>query len=64
MTRAHSADANQSEIASIATDLAKIATDEIRHLYMGACPDQVDGHHLRDDECPACQILMRYDAIE
>lgn len=39
-------------------DLTKIATGEIRHVYNGECPDQIEGSKVRDTECPACQVLI------
>ena len=44
--------------------LADIATGKISHVYRGICPDALEGHDKRDDECPACKILMRYDALK
>lgn len=49
--------------AELVTDLAGIAVGRTAHVFNGACPDQVEGELVRDDECPACQILMRLDAI-
>lgn len=39
-------------------DLTKIATGELRHVYNGGCPDEVEGPMARDPDCPACQVLM------
>lgn len=38
--------------------LTKIATGELRHVYNGECPDQVEGPNVRDPDCPACQVLL------
>jgi hypothetical protein len=45
-------------------DLAGVAVGRTVHVFNGACPDQVEGELVRDDECPACQILMRLDALK
>lgn len=45
------------------TGLVSIATGQVQHVYMGMCPDQVEGPDVRDDACPACQLLMRTDGI-
>lgn len=44
-------------------DLAGIAVGRIVHVFNGSCPDQVEGESARDDECPACRILLRVDAL-
>ncbi|KIL03153.1 hypothetical protein QX25_18365 (plasmid) [Stutzerimonas stutzeri] len=43
--------------------LVSIATGHVRHVYMGMCPDQVEGPDVRDGDCPACQLLTRADGI-
>lgn len=43
--------------------LTKIATGELRHIYNGECPDQVEGPNVRDPDCPACQVLLAAIAI-
>lgn len=45
--------------AELIQDLVGIAVGRIVHIYNGSCPDQIEGENVRDDECPACQILMR-----
>jgi len=47
---------------TVIDDLARIATGSLTHDYNGQCPDDVEGHDSRDPECPACQVLLRYDA--
>lgn len=39
--------------------LEAIATGQIRHQYAGACPDLIEGATVRDEECPACQVLLQ-----
>lgn len=39
-------------------DLIKVATGQVRHLYNGECPDEVEGPNVRDPDCPACQVLL------
>lgn len=43
--------------------LVRIATGQVQHVYMGMCPDQVEGPDVRDDDCPACQLLTPTDGI-
>lgn len=42
--------------------LEGIAVGRTAHVFNGSCPDQVEGEIVRDDECPACQVLLRLDA--
>lgn len=44
--------------------LTKIATGELRHVYNGECPDQVEGSKVRDPDCPACQVLLAAKDVE
>ncbi|MBU0521652.1 MULTISPECIES: hypothetical protein [unclassified Pseudomonas] len=48
--------------AELVHDLEGIAVGRTAHAFNGSCPDQVEGEMVRDDECPACQILLRLDA--
>jgi hypothetical protein len=34
-----------------------VVTGTIEHLYLGGCPDSVEGPELRDPDCPACQWI-------
>jgi hypothetical protein len=45
------------------TKLREIATGEARHVYNGMCPDEIEGPTVRDDECPACRVLLAADAL-
>lgn len=38
--------------------LIEVATAKIPHVYNGMCPDAVEGHDVRDTECPACKVLL------
>lgn len=51
------------ESAELLSELVSIADGRIKHVFNGSCPDQVEGHAVRDDDCPACQVLKRFDAI-
>lgn len=44
--------------ASVA-ELTQVGVGRLAHTYMGLCPDLHEGHDVRDDECPACQALVR-----
>jgi hypothetical protein len=39
--------------------LVDVATDKLPHLYEGSCPDRVEGHEVRDINCPACIAIER-----
>jgi nitrogen regulatory protein PII-like uncharacterized protein len=41
--------------------LYHIATGKTPHSYNGMCPDSLEGHAVRDDECPACKAIMRFE---
>lgn len=41
--------------------LYAIGTGQVQHVFMGLCPDEVEGIKVRDDECPACRVLMAAD---
>lgn len=51
-----------SVVEELVLDLEGIAVGRTAHVFNGSCPDQVEGEMVRDDECPACQILLRLDA--
>lgn len=42
----------------IIRNLIAVATGQVAHVYMGQCPDQIEGHETRDHDCPACQAIM------
>lgn len=41
--------------------LYAVATGQLTHVNMGSCPDILEGAQVRDDECPACQLLLAAD---
>lgn len=47
---------------TIPTDLIlrlfDVVTCKIQHLYNGQCPDAVEGPNVRDDDCPACKVMI------
>lgn len=46
---------------SLALALYHIATGQIPHVYNGMRPDALEGHAVRDDECPACKAIIRFE---
>jgi hypothetical protein len=42
--------------------LYAVATGQLTHVNNGSCPDILEGAVVRDDECPACQMLLAADA--
>ncbi|MNJ72494.1 hypothetical protein D3C77_691510 [compost metagenome] len=44
------------------TGLYTVATGQLTHVNMGSYPDILEGALVRDDECPACQLLLAADA--
>lgn len=42
--------------------LYAVATGQLTHVNCGSCPDILEGALIRDDECPACQLLLAADA--
>lgn len=40
-----------------------VATCRIPHVYNGKCPDAVEGPDVRDEECPACKVLIGADRV-
>lgn len=49
--------------AALIEQLRRVATREIEHINRGSCPDKVEGFSVRDDECPACKVLIEADRI-
>lgn len=41
--------------------LIQVGTGQIAHVYNGCCPDKLEGPDLRDNDCPACQVLAEAD---
>lgn len=46
---------------TMAIALYHIATGKTPHVYNGMCPDSLEGHAVRDDECPACNAILRFE---
>jgi len=47
------------EIAEALRATIKVASNETRHVYMGLCPEELEGFDSRDEECDACKILIK-----
>lgn len=43
--------------------LHRIGTHETSHVLNGSCPDEIEGHAARDNDCPACQAMMDADEL-
>ena len=43
--------------------LIGVATGATGHLNNGMCPDFITGNDSRDEDCPACQVLIEADRI-
>lgn len=43
--------------------LYDVSTGRIEHIYSGLCPDGVEGPDVRDEECPACRVLIEADKV-
>ncbi|WP_434728596.1 hypothetical protein [Pseudomonas soli] len=43
--------------------LRTIGARNVCHVNNGSCPDEVEGHTVRDNDCPACQALMDADVL-
>ena len=43
--------------------LIGVATGATGHLNNGMCPDFITGNNSRDEDCPACQVLIAADRI-
>jgi hypothetical protein len=41
-------------------DLMRVALGQVEHVYHGECPDEYDWT-ARDPECPACQIIAKFE---
>ncbi|MGX9695093.1 hypothetical protein ACTJNK_32480 (plasmid) [Achromobacter anxifer] len=38
--------------------LRAYAEGRINHVFNGQCPDEIEGHDVRDDDCPVCRALI------
>lgn len=56
--------AGVSEEAALAMrKLIDVCTNRTRHVGMGMCPDSIEGHDVRDDECPACSAIVAAERL-
>lgn len=46
---------------AIVAELVKVATDATPHLMAGSCPHF--GDDARDEDCPACQVIVRAEKL-
>ncbi|SIQ99017.1 hypothetical protein [Aquipseudomonas alcaligenes] len=47
--------------ADVLAGLYAVCSGQVLHVYMGLCPDALEGAEERDDECPACLAMMAAD---
>lgn len=47
---------------SLLSDLFDVVQERVPHVYNGECPE-VNHMDWRDQECPACQVLLRVEAF-
>ncbi len=50
-----------SPLVSLLRDLRDVGSGKIAHVYMGWCPNVVEGYATRHPECDACKVLLRAD---
>lgn len=43
--------------------LIDVCTNRIPHAYMGMCPDSIEGHDVRDHDCPACAAVLAAERL-
>lgn len=46
-------------VRQILSDLVRVSTGSVGHLFNGLCPSVASDESSRDSDCPACQILVR-----
>ncbi len=44
--------------STLISQLLDVARRKIEHVNNGMCPDDLEGFDVRDDECPACRVLI------
>ena len=49
-------------VEALLMDAVGVTSGLIAHEYNGSCPDAVNGHDKRDEDCPACQVVLRIEA--
>lgn len=47
----------------VVRDLIAVASGQVEHVYLGQCPDQIEGHTTRDHDCPACRVLIAAEQL-
>lgn len=45
-------------IDGVVQALIEVAVGKVQHLYRGTCPDAIEGFDSRDQQCPACRVLI------
>lgn len=65
MTMKRKSTANEEGVglSQLVRGLIDVGSLKVAHIYMGQCPDSVDGPGLRDENCKACQILTMVDSF-
>lgn len=51
------------EVAAVMRGLIDVCTNRIPHAYMGMCPDSIEGHDVRDHDCPACAAVQAAERL-
>jgi len=49
--------------AELIQQLVDLGCGKLKHINLGLCPDAIEGHETRDEECPACQALVAGQAL-
>lgn len=49
--------------AEVLAGLYAVCSGKLQHVFMGACPDALEGDQVRDDECPACRAMIASDGL-
>lgn len=50
-------------VAAVIRRLIDVSTNRIPHAYMGMCPDSIEGHDVRDHDCPACAAVLAAERL-
>lgn len=51
------------EATQVIRRLIDVCTNRTQHVGMGMCPDSIEGHDVRDDECPACAAIAAAEKL-
>lgn len=49
--------------AELIQQLVDLGCGKLQHINLGLCPDAIEGHETRDEECPACRALVAGQAL-